>query len=366
MDLISGLDPASLPDWADPRLAVRVSGEGDTVFVIDGNPHTYRGLVRLYDVTARESLSVQPSRISEATEFARGWLAGFLHGNEPDGPTSAPLDDLRGERERALFHTYQQKLPIERRGEYAVHAVRETDGTPLMELSRAVSRVFTALAAKYPLWQHDRWLPVTDDHAVLPALSLTTDHAVESAFAWLNPGYAVAADELDQQCELRVVNDGFDATPAGIIEVIVTVCHRALQVHRLEFVVNVEHPERIGAPDDVVADILTTVIEHLDPDAASAAQGVALLEAQVFSICPPDIERDPTVPVVAGWLTYVAARLGADLSGLSDLPFGAHPTGGGTLLRYLGAPTDLTVAIANQLAAALESDCDDAEAHRPA
>ncbi|NED61448.1 hypothetical protein G3I15_10990, partial [Streptomyces sp. SID10244] len=73
--------PRHLPDWVDPRLVVRISGQGDALFAIVGNPHTFRGLLAINDLATGQNMSVRPSQIREATEFARGWLEGYLSGN---------------------------------------------------------------------------------------------------------------------------------------------------------------------------------------------------------------------------------------------------------------------------------------------
>lgn len=93
-----------LPEWADPRLVVRLRGEGSELFVIDGNPHTFKGLVGLHSLTDQEyrSLSVRPHEIVADSEYVQGWLSGYLAGSEPDVPQV--LCRTRRDRELGFFH----------------------------------------------------------------------------------------------------------------------------------------------------------------------------------------------------------------------------------------------------------------------
>ncbi len=65
-----------LPDWADKRLVVRLNSS-DELYVIDGNAHTYRGRVELYNLAEGYGIAVFPREIVATTDYARGWLEGF-------------------------------------------------------------------------------------------------------------------------------------------------------------------------------------------------------------------------------------------------------------------------------------------------
>ncbi|NDZ96925.1 hypothetical protein G3I13_17405 [Streptomyces sp. SID6673] len=359
MELLTGVDPRHLPDWVDPRLVVRISGQGDALFAIVGNPHTFRGLLAINDLATGQNMSVRPSQIREATEFARGWLEGYLSGNEPAPPPHDALEELRWNRERALFHMYEREMPPQSQGRYVVDAIRSTPGIPATEAYRAVASVFAELSVAHALWRHNGWLPVTADRASLPAIGMTTADDVESAFRCVNPAYAIDGTVETWQRSLRVINGHAGAADAGLVEILIDLDTSGPLVDRLHIVVNVERPDQIAAADgatseSLLEDVLGAIIVGVDPDVASVAHGAALYEGEPFSIEPPDESEDPTPPILPGSLTYVAARLRPDLDPIGPLPFDREPAGSGVLIRHRGGLT-MTGETANELSRALNS-----------
>ncbi|MGC4963465.1 hypothetical protein ACPXCG_21700 [Gordonia sp. DT218] len=359
MELLTGVDPGLLPDWADPRLVVRISGYGDALFAIVGNPHTFRGLVAVNDLAAGQNMSVRPSQILDATEYAEGWLQGYLSGNEPSPPPNDALEELRWDRERALFHMYEREMPPSSQGRYVVDAIRSSDGIPEIEAYRAVATIFAELSVSHGLWRHNSWLPVTADRASLPAVGMITADEVAAAFRCVNPAYATDGTIDTWQSTLRVINVHSGAVAAGLVEILIELDTSGSSVDRLHVVVNVERPDRIAADDhttseNLLEDVLRAVIVGVDPDVASVAHGAALYEGEPFSIDPPDESDDPTPPILPGFLTYVATRLQPDLDPIAPLPFDRQPVGSGVLIRHRGGLT-MTAETANELSRALNS-----------
>ncbi|MYR05532.1 hypothetical protein GTV32_04040 [Gordonia sp. SID5947] len=359
MELLTGVDPSVLPEWADPELVVRISGHGNALFAIAGNPHTFRGLLAVHELATGQTISVRPSQITEATEFARGWLRGYLSGNEPSPPPNDALEAMRWERERLLFHAYEREMPPQSLGRYVIDAIRTTDGISVAETSRAISAVFAKLAVAHSLWRNNRWLPVTEDRASLPPIGLATADEVVDAFRCVNPAYAIDGTLHNWQMTLRVINAQTDACAAGLIEVIVWLDTSGPVVDQIHVVVNLERPDLVAAADDTTPEklleaVLGAVIIGIDPDVASVAHGDALYEGEPFSIEPADESADPTPPILPGPLTYVATRRRSDLDCIADLPFDRQPVGSGVLIRHRGGFT-MTTTTANELSRALGS-----------
>lgn len=344
--MIRDFDPAILPGWADARLAVRVSWSAD-IFVIDGNPHTFRGLVRLYDPAQDLSLSVRPQEISEATDFARGWLEGFLHGNEPDPSPSSDVDDLRGACERAFFHEHQRVLPVERRGDHTVSVARADWSAPPASLYTHLATACAALAAKYPVWQGP-WTPVSQ--IPVPDFDLSTADAIASAFRLMNAPAEFHPDVIGTPV-LDVINaEPIEPYPAGGLEIRVRMGMVGGLVSDYSMVINLD---TVDASTPTLAahigDILDVFVTHLDPDTASASRGQALREADAFVIAAISEQAEANPAMIAGWLTYIAARLRPDLDGLVGLPIDLRSHTNGTVIEHRSGITGFSLSDADEI-----------------
>ncbi|MFT3660090.1 MAG: hypothetical protein QM809_01465 [Gordonia sp. (in: high G+C Gram-positive bacteria)] len=140
-----------IPDWVDRRLIVDVDDAKPGTSVIDHNPHTFRGLVGLYDLTDGLSFSKNAKDISARTEYGEGWLAGYLTGNEPPLDPDGVLPKSRWQRERDYFHDSGRELSPEGRGAivFSVKShVPDTDPSPFALVEETLAR----LRSTSPRW----------------------------------------------------------------------------------------------------------------------------------------------------------------------------------------------------------------------
>ncbi len=61
----------------EKSLRIRIAGSS-SAWLIDGNPHTHQGRMRAVDPDTGESTYFSLSEVTDATDLARAWIAGFL------------------------------------------------------------------------------------------------------------------------------------------------------------------------------------------------------------------------------------------------------------------------------------------------
>ena len=291
-----------LPDWADERLIVRLNSS-DELYVIDGNAHTYRGRVELYNLAEGYGIAVFPREIVAITDYARGWLEGFLSGNEPALPDSAAVADLRGSRELEYFHTHQCELRSWNRGLYWVRARSEnSSATTMNDIYRSLSDVFVAFQHTDVLGIAE-WSPIARFYDEGLPIDLTGPAEIHDAFAWVNPGYAMS-DNGTTARTLRVINCDQSRLPSGSVEVVISIHTLRGIVDTVEVTVNLEEPAfENGTSSNQIESLLATIFESLvtttDPDTATASTWTAIDATDVY---PPDphSNRDLNTPVTPG------------------------------------------------------------------
>lgn len=95
-------------------------------------------------------------------------------------------------------------------------------------------------------------------------------------------------------------------------------------------------------------------VDSLDPDSVSVSHGHALQFARSFMV-PEAPDSDYGSPVmIAGWRTYLAARLQPNLAALKNLPVQLLPRGHGIIVEHDSGINDFTVEDANEIARRLE------------
>lgn len=351
----SGFD---LPGWADSRLVVRVAGYGDEPFVISGNPHTFRGLVSVFSLRDRVGQSARPRDIIVQSEYARGYLSGYLSGNEPAPPSTGLLEGARWARERDFFHAFERELPVERGGLFAVNAASAAD--PTADPFDLLGSMFEALESTSGFWASARWVPVSADH--VPAMPLRMSEDVWTMDAWLTP--PMALDAWVPQHEIRVVNADTTGVAGAAVELVIHIATGDDQsLDRLAVTINIERPEVLhgavsgqGSPDETaLRAVFNAVVDGLRPDVASVSGGAALRACNGFGLDPAgDGELIKGIP---GWLTYLGPRvlhhIHIDDATLDPEKFSATRSGAGLLIGYVEGLSALGVDDANQIAAAL-------------
>ncbi len=354
----SGFD---LPGWADSRLVVRIVGRGDEPFVISGNPHTFRGLVSVFSLRDRVGQSAHPRDIIVQSEYARGYLSGYLSGNEPAPPSTGLLEGSRWDRERDYFHAFERELPVERGGLFAANAVSAAD--PTADPFDLLGNMFEALESTSGFWASARWVPVSADH--LPAMRLHTAEDVRNIDAWLTP--PMALEGRFPRHDIRVVNADHMGVVGGAVELVIRVVTRDDEsLDRLAVTINIERPKVLhGAvsgqrsPDETaLRAVLNAVVEGVRPDVASVSGGAPLLACNGFGLDPAgDGELITGIP---GWLTYLGPRVRHHIDGATLDPgeFSASPSSGGLLVEYIDGLFALGVDDANRIAAALDVEVD--------
>jgi hypothetical protein len=80
----------SLPEDVDPRLWFEMLGCEGRHYLVDGNPHTFRGRMFFYCPRDDHYTRVSKTAITECSDETRYFIRGFLSGNEPPPPP----DDL--------------------------------------------------------------------------------------------------------------------------------------------------------------------------------------------------------------------------------------------------------------------------------
>src|SRR5205085_208816 len=99
-----------VPLLVDDALWVRL--KSGALGYLDGNPHTFRLGVGVWDTSQSSGALTSLDDIVEMSDAARAWIAGYLNGNEPD--LSEYLGSYEDEtveewrRWRALLDRYHQ------------------------------------------------------------------------------------------------------------------------------------------------------------------------------------------------------------------------------------------------------------------
>lgn len=344
-----------LPDWADERLIVRLNSS-DELYVIDGNAHTYRGRVELYNLAEGYGIAVFPREIVAITDYARGWLEGFLSGNEPALPDSAAVADLRGSRELEYFHTHQREVRSSNRGLYWVRARSENNSaTTMNDIYRSLSDVFVAFE-RVDVLGIAEWSPIARFYDEGQPIDLTGPAEIHDAFAWVNPGYAMS-DNGTAARTLRVINCDQSRLPSGAVEVVISIQTLRGIVDTVEVTVNLEEPAfENGTSSNQIESLVATIFESLvtttDPDTATASTWTAIDATDVY---PPDphSNRDLNTPVTPGWLTYVADRLDFPAADISDTTIRSAPWHTGVLITATPRLDDFTLNAAERVAVGL-------------
>ena len=344
-----------LPDWADERLVVRLN-RSDELYVIDGNAHTYRGRVELYNLAEGYGIAAFPREIVATTAYARGWLEGFLSGNEPALPDSAAVADLRGSRELEYFHTHQRELRSSNRGLYWVVARRENNsGTTMNELCRSLSDIFVAFQDVDVLGIAE-WSPIAKFYDEGQPIDLSGPAEVHDAFAWVNPGYAMS-DNTTAARTLRVINSEQSRLPSGAVEVVISIQTLRGNVDAVEVTVNLEglafeNGTSSGAVESPLTKIFESLVTTIDPDTAALSTWAAVDATDIY---PSDREsnRDLDTPVTPGWLTYVADRLQFPTADISGSTVRFTPLHTGVLITAAPRLDNFTLAAAERVAIAL-------------
>ena len=95
-------------------LRIRIAGSS-SVWLIDGNPHTHQGRMSAVDPDTGDSICFSLSEVTDATDLARAWIAGFLAGSEPApvamfgvGIFDVEADDARWDRWRSALAEYRR------------------------------------------------------------------------------------------------------------------------------------------------------------------------------------------------------------------------------------------------------------------
>ncbi len=308
--------PISLPNWTDSRLVVRVASYSDAALVIDGNPHTFDGTLRLYDPVANRSVSVRPNDITDATDYGLGWLAGYVAGGEPAGPSAPDVAALRRERERAFYTRYQRELPAARRGQFVVAASREAWYGTIEDIQTAMARMVARLGNLYPAWRGN-WLP--SNRRGVDKLRMDSTQDVARIFHLLNAGADLGLERAGwPQISVFTADPDAGGLPAGAIEVTFEGYLTNNEIAEYSLIVNLERPDllidannNVGQPELALESIQNAVIECFDVDVASISTGRALLHAEEITFSPADDTDDLRngSSVVPGWRTYVSSRL---------------------------------------------------------
>lgn len=101
-------------DGDEKSLSIRLAGS-ESVWLIDGNAHTHQGRMRAVDRETGDAIFFSLSQVTEATDSAKAWMAGFLAGSEPTavdmfgvGILDAEDDDPRWDRWRSALADYRR------------------------------------------------------------------------------------------------------------------------------------------------------------------------------------------------------------------------------------------------------------------
>ncbi|MFT4200564.1 hypothetical protein [Gordonia sp. (in: high G+C Gram-positive bacteria)] len=286
-----------LPDWADPRLVVQLEGD-DEYLVIDHNPHTYPGRLGLYSLRDGLSVTAFPRDVVPANDFAAGWLAGYIVGNEPDAYDDV-LPESRITRERDFYAEHQHPLDETIAGVASINAraINVEESTDAAEYQR-ITDLLAALAAREPFRSVKGWVCVTDWRESYP---LATVGDVERVFRSLNNGY-VFDDPLCDRVIHVANDDGAAASRHGTIELIVRFCPEAYG--EASVTINLE----MTIDDESMTAIAMAIVDSYRPDVvtvSTAPHGDDHFESRIDDV----YVHAPGAPV------FLSARAVAGLDG---------------------------------------------------
>jgi hypothetical protein len=148
---------SNLPDDVDERLWVKLEGREGRLF-LGYNPHTFRGRMGAWSEQHGYYVSISKYEITDASEMARAWIAGFLWGNEPEP------EEMFGDRIYLLDDDHDPKW---QRWREAVADFRETGLwiwgrwtrlTPFPEGTSLPEFVWTRRGGDVWTWAGTRWV----------------------------------------------------------------------------------------------------------------------------------------------------------------------------------------------------------------
>lgn len=348
----------SLPRWADPRLVVRVEGYGDERFVVNGNPHTNRGLVSVFSVKDQISLSVRPRRMIVSTDYAAGWLAGYLSGDEPAPPKSTALTDYgQWTRQRDYFHTAQHELSIQRRGLYSVNAcLLGSDSCSFQEAVELIANFFGLLASESIFWATVTWVP--EDAEMAKGIAIETSEDLRTIIWRLNAPTAIEP-EYGGEIVVHLVNTEA-INQVGVVEVAISIETFDSMLSIASITINIERPEDLidSAPldgtsssEDALRYILKCAVDAMNPDIASVSAKTALRDSEAILVSVDG--GDDVAAGIPGWLTYLSPRVTPQFMARLVTPdFRIVEDERGTLIEFTGGLSQFGVDEANRLVAA--------------
>jgi hypothetical protein len=147
---------------------------------IDGSAHTHRGHFHVCAIGEDQHRSVNVSDVVEASPEARIWLAGFLHGQEPEFfefmGRSEELDDAADEADYERWSDWNDRF---RALGYAPSSLGELP-PPILELDHVVDPMpWAFVGGLYRVWHDGAW------QVAAPQPTLTRSGAKEG---WTWPG----------------------------------------------------------------------------------------------------------------------------------------------------------------------------------
>lgn len=316
----------------------------------------------VFSINDRFSQSVRPSRIVASTDFAAGWLAGYLSGNEPSPPRSTALADYGPwERQRDFFHSAQRELPVQRRGRYSVNASLLGSGDrSLDDAVESIAEFFGLLARKSTAWASVTWVP--EDAETAEGFAIATTEDLQTVIRRLNTPAAVEP-EFGGELVVHLVNsEAIDHV--GVIEVAISIEVIDGLPAIASVTVNIERPEDLlsglSAGGESVSEvalryILTCAISAMSPDIASASAGSALLASE--NILASVDEGENSAVGIPGWLTYVSSRAILQVPArFVETGFQIEPYERGMLIEFVGGMSKFGVSEANRLVAMFQPD----------
>lgn len=347
---------------------VRVSGCGDELFEVMGNPHTFRGLVTVRGLSDGIPMSVRVDRIrTEGSPYIQGWIDGYSKGSEPPPVSSDFPARTRRQHELDYYYSEHMELPVERAGRYSFEfkwLPGWSDYTG--DVYARVAAVLSGLADANSWWRDVRWTPITEHAAAPLPLELHTPDQIRAAFAWLNSPYELNS-LVCSDARIRLGNSG---TLDGSVELLVEIgIDETPDRAECSIFVNVEDPNVFGSRslpgEGEVAEFLRTTLfagisEARDIDCASVSFGSALRNSILIPMT--DGYGDQCSFAMPGWSLYLSERAGRldDMDNLSP-DYRASPLHNGTLFEFRRKIDEFEVDAANALSAALseskEGDC---------
>lgn len=94
-------DHPNLPADVDPRLWFEMDSCEGRHYLVEGNPHTFRGRMYFYCPPQNIYTRISRSEIGECSDETRYFIRGYLSGNEPPPPRDHD-NDLLDDRDPAF------------------------------------------------------------------------------------------------------------------------------------------------------------------------------------------------------------------------------------------------------------------------